>query len=278
MTDETNTSEVSALLRHFYATQPAKVVSGSNRPFLFGPADFRLADLEHLLPRPTRKRAAVTVSDAESLIKYALRHGGKESTMFYADVDFERSMFSIKAVLNDHQTASPDWCDHTCTFHPALSIEWKRWVGRNGKQMGQGEFATWLEDNLPDIISHDKSPSGSEILTMALGFEANADKRLRSKVNLQSGGVQFEFVDDEDKDTRSRMQVFERFTLGIPVFDGSAHAYPMQARLKYRTSNDKLTFWYELIRPDRVFRSACNDVLQKVADETEMPILKGRPQ
>lgn len=72
-------------------------------------------------------------------------------------------------------------------------------------------------------------PAGADVLQMALGFEANAEKRLRSKINLQSGGgVQFEFVEDEDKDTRTKMQVFERFTLVCR----SSTAAPALARWK----------------------------------------------
>jgi uncharacterized protein YfdQ (DUF2303 family) len=113
---------------------------------------------------------------------------------------------------------------------------------------------------------------------MALGFEANADKRLRSKINLQSGGVQFEFVEDETKDTRTRMQVFERFTIGIPVFDGSQSAYPVEARLKYREKDGKVTFWYELIRQDRVFKSAVTDELRRIQEATGFNVVSGMPE
>lgn len=112
---------------------------------------------------------------------------------------------------------------------------------------------------------------------MALGFEANAEKRLRSKINLQNGGVQFEFVEDEDKDTRTSMKVFERFTLGLPVFDGSGSAYPLEARLKYRDKSGTLSFWYELIRPDRVFKTAVADELANIKAGTSLNIIAGSP-
>lgn len=120
-------------------------------------------------------------------------------------------------------------------------------------------------------------PSGAEILQMALGFEANSDKKFRSKINLQSGGVQFEYVEDETKDTRTKMLVFERFTIGIPVFDGSASAYPVEARLKYREKNGDVTFWYELIRADRVFKSAVADELAAIKEGTGLQVISGTP-
>lgn len=156
-------------------------------------------------------------------------------------------------------------------------MEWKRWVGRNKQNFSQTDFATWLEDNLSDIATVSGMPSGADILQMALAFEANAEKRLRSKINLQNGGVQFEFVEDEDKDTRTKMQVFQRFTLGLPVFDGSGSAYPLEARLKYREREGKVTFWYELIRPDRVFKSAVTDELTRIKEATGFPVISGMP-
>ncbi len=131
--------------------------------------------------------------------------------------------------------------------------------------------------NLADIAAVPNMPTGADILQMALGFEANADKRLRSKINLQNGGVRFEFVQDEDKDTRASMEVFQRFTLGLPVFEGSSSAYPLEARLKYREKEGKVTFWFELIRPDRVFKDAVNDELNRIKDATGFPVIAGKP-
>ena len=59
--------------------------------------------------------------------------------------------------------------------------------------------------------------------------------------------------------------------------EGSTSAYPLEARLKYRESGGKLSFWYELIRPDRVFKTAVVDDLQKIKDATGFPIVFGTP-
>ena len=44
------------------------------------------------------------------------------------------------------------------------------------------------------------------MLAMSLGFERTSEKRLKSKVNLQSGSFRLEYIDDEDKDTRTSMK------------------------------------------------------------------------
>lgn len=246
-------------------------------PFIVIPSGFTVQDLERLLPEPTRKKSEVKVTESDSFIFYTKKHGSLDECVIYAEVDYESSRCNLVAVINDHGADSPKWRDHTCTFVPKLSVEWSRWFRKNKSSMSQTDFAAWLEENLADVASVPNMPTGADILSMALGFEANCDKRLRSKINLQSGGVSLEFVDQENVETRTTMQFFERFTLGIPVFDGSTNAYPLEARLKYRESGGKLNFWYELIRPDRVFKTAVSDDLQKIKDATGFPIVFGTP-
>lgn len=247
-------------------------------PYVVMPEGAKLEDLERLLPAPARKRASVVVSDSASFIFYTKKHGSMDECVIYAAIDSEKSYCNLVAVINDNGADNPKWRDHRCTFAPKLAVEWSRWIGKNKIAMPQADFATWLEDNLPDIASVDGMPTGAQILAMALGFEANSNKKLRSKLNLQSGGYTLEFVDEENNDTRTSMQVFERFTLGLPVFDGSTSAYPLEARLKYRENQGKLTFWYELIRPDRVFKTAVVDELNLIKEGTGFPIISGKPE
>lgn len=255
----------------------AVIDTGEATPYVVLPDGYAVHDLEHLLPQPTRKRAKVSVTTHQSFIDYTKRHGSLASCVIYADVDAEKSNCSLVAIMDDHSEDEPQWRDHRCTFIPRQSVEWARWISKNKVSMSQADFAAWLEENLGDIASVDGSPTGADILKMALAFEATSDKRLKSRINLQSGGARFEYVDDEDKDTRTAMEVFERFTLALPVFDGSSDAYPVTARLKYREKQGLVTFWYELIRPDRAFRTAVQSALDAIKEATGFPIIYGNP-
>jgi uncharacterized protein YfdQ (DUF2303 family) len=246
-------------------------------PYVVLPEGYSVSDLEYLLPHPTRARASVALADSAGFIAYTKKHGNPHECTIYADVNSEASLFNLEAVLNDHAADVPGWRDHRCSLAPKKSVEWVRWLGKNKSTMSQGDFATWLEDNLADVASVPGMPSGNDMLQLALGFERTAEKRLKSRLNLQSGGVRLEYVDDEDKDTRTSLQVFERFTLGLPVFDGSSSAYPLEARLKYRERDGKVAFWYELIRPDRVFKTAVAEELATISAATGFMIVNGKP-
>lgn len=257
------------------AGHAAPQVIGEGIHYVVVPVGYKVEGIERLLENPIRKRATIGATNSAGFVDYLQKHLLAEVSTIYADIDSEKSRCKLQAVLDDHGIDSPAWREHTCTFEPKLSVEWQRWIGSNKLTMNQSDFATWLEDNLPDIASVPGFPTGTEILQMALGFEANSDKRLRSKINLQSGGVQFEFVEDEDKDTRTKMVVFKHFMLGIPVFDGSASAYPLEARLKYREKDGKVSFWFELIRQDRVFKSAVADELAIIKEGTGLQVIAG---
>lgn len=248
-------------------------------PYTVAPSDYAVNSLEHLLPTPTRKRGHVSLLDAASLIAYTKDQGSLAHCRLYADVDYEQSKCNLVAIIDDHGSAPEEaqWREHRATFAPKLSIEWKRWLGAHKKEMPQADFATFIEENLGDIASVNGSPTGAQMLEMALAFEATSEKRFKRRIDLQAGGVQLEYVDKADDTTSARMRMFERFAIGIPVFQGSASAYPVEARLKFRQANESLKFWYELIRPDRIFRLAVDDDLKAIKEATGFPLLYGTP-
>lgn len=271
MTDADDNDTLSAINAGASLGQPRR----ADGDYAIVPQGYALHDLERFQLNPYRKIGNIYTTTVESFIAYVNKHAMPGTSVIYAAVDPTKYQASLVAVLNDHGDTIANWRDHKCTFTPKGSIEFGRWIGKDRKEMPQGEFAAWLEDNLGDIATVEGFPTGIEILKMALGFEATADKRLKSRINLQSGGTRFEFVDDEDKDTRTTMEAFSRFMLGLPVFYGAKVAYQLEARLKYRENNGSLTFWYELIRPDKVFALATQEDLERVAAETGLMMLYG---
>jgi len=129
---------------------------------------------------------------------------------------------------------------------------------------------------LQDIASCEGSPTGAQMLQMALSFEANQDTRFKSAIRLQNGGVQMSFVQDDDAQTLANMQMFDRFSLGLPVF-WNGDAYQVDARLRYRVKEGKLSLWYELIRPDKKLESSTKTLIEKIKAETGRAFFFGNP-
>ena len=246
-------------------------------PFVVVPQNYAVHDLEKLLPQPTRKRGTVIMLDGASFIEHLKKHGEPGETVIYADVDYEASKYGLVAVINDHSDDTPQWRDHRATLEPIKSLEWKRWTGKNSVAMPQADFAAFIEDNMGDVASVDGMPTGKDMLEMALNFQANSEKRFKKKLDPQGGGAHLEYVDQADEATSTKMRFFERFTIGIPVFQGATDGYHVEARLKFRMTNGDLRFWYELVRPDRVFKTAVATEINKIKEAAGFTVLFGRP-
>ncbi|MCL2829381.1 MAG: YfdQ family protein [Betaproteobacteria bacterium] len=229
-----------------------------------------------LLPR--RKKAAVTLDDTDGFIDYIKRHGSINNCTLWCQADFSEGKIRFLSILNDHgeDSTEPDWRDHTAAFSPRFSEEWKTWTGMHKKTFRQAEFAEFIEQNLPDIAGKEGFPSGAQMLEMAINFEANQDMRFKSSMRLQSGAVQFNFVQSDDNQTIAKMQMFERFAIGIPVFL-NGDAYLIDARLRYRVREGVLTFWYELIRPDKTLEATTRDMIKIIREKTGNPFFFGNP-
>lgn len=233
------------------------------------------AILHKLQPAPARKQGTVILKTLDSFIQYVNQHKQPQSQL-YAAVNAKNAdtPLVITAVLNDHvhgdlATTPAGWCDFRAMLIPDSSPEWKTWISANGAKMTQLEFATFIEDNIHCFAGKDAEggagfPSGGEMLQMALQFEASSDKRIRSAVRLQSGGIQLEHVDTDDAATVSRMQAFDRFRLGLAPF-WRGDSYPLEAKLRYRQTSNGLVLWYDLVRPDRVVDHAVEEILAKSA-------------
>jgi len=247
-----------------------------NRPAALIPDGYKLEMLEKLMPNPARKVGTVTLSDLNSFIDYVKRDGSLASCRIYAAVDVIEGKVSFTAVLNDHEEEKAHWRDYRTVYTPAKSVEWLTWMKSDGKPMTQADFAKFLEDNVKDIASVAGMPSGAQMLAMALDFEAKQEVIIKSSTRLQSGTVAFSYVDKEDDATVKRMEVFQRFTLGLaPFFNGAA--YQLAARLKYKHNSGKLSFWYELVRPDLVLQDATSDLIKTIKEQTGFPVYYGNP-
>lgn len=255
-------------------------VVDNGKPYVALPPGYSVTDLERMLPRPISKRAKVVLSDHASFVEYIKAHGDSMRSVMYADVDFDKGQYTIVAVLDDNfivPTGGACWREHTATLTPKLSHEWKTWFDGNKVRVNQSTFAAFIEDNMVDITSVDGSPTASDMLQMALAFESTSNKKFKRRIDLQSGGASFEYVDEQDETTSIKMKFFERFYIGIPVFQGENSAYPVEARLKYRQEDGRLSFWYELVRADRVFKQAIEDKIALIREATGFTFLYGKP-
>ena len=234
-------------------------------------------DDSRLLDSPRRKIAKSRLNTTESFIQYAGMHRNSNTTL-WCIADYPKAKLSFTAIIDDFGVLADDtsWREHLAIYVPELSAEWKTFSDNNRKAMTQAEFAVFIEDNLSEIVSSEGKPSGAQMLEMALNFEAKQEMKFKSSIRLASGGVQFNYIEDDDAQTLSKMTVFNEFSLGLPVFWGG-DKYQLNARMRYRCLQGNLTFWYELIRPEKVMEAATVTVIDQIKAAVPAPLFFGDP-
>ena len=240
------------------------VLNQSGVPFVVVPPDHKVESTERLLLRPARVRGVTTVDDFDSFIRYALPTSDDiEGQVFWRASE---TAASFACVFNP-QT----WRDHRVVYTPTPSIEWRRWTGMNGQHKPQTEFATFIEDNAPDIVS----PSSSDMIEISRSLEAKKKVSFASGVRLSNGQQELTYEEQiEGTAAKGKLQIPETFSIGIPVFVGGDR-YKVDARLRYRIDNAKLSIWYDLVRPHLVIEDAVSTMVATIRDKVQLPMYRG---
>lgn len=251
--------------------------------------EHKAIDTESLLSSPRRAKGTAVFADLDSFTRYVLDFAKPGSTMVWCNFNPKTFALEFNGVINDHGPTLPGWRDLRAVYSPAMSAEWETWTGRNGpgRAFTQVDFAEFIEANEQDIHAQEGMPTSLDMHKLATEFIAKQDVSIKSAVRLQSGGVQLNYIDDADAGTTAAMKLFERFAIAIPVFwtapqggeaEGAIKAYKLEARLKYRIGAGKVTFFYELIRPDRVHQKAAVELIEALRvrlASANVPLLMG---
>lgn len=270
--------------------------------------------LDEYLPAPERKKGAAMLTTLDSLIAHVNRFKDDESAVFAMD---DRAAPSITAVLDYHKSGagSARFGGHRANYTFPLSDEWKAWMGQNGKAMGQGEFAEFMEDRIADVLAppanldrvlgeeitdrdtggdfDDRTPDEqlaylakllkgqfagpSTMVSLSRGLAVHADERVQQAVTLENGTVNVQWETQHNDAGGNRLTVPNLFLIGIPVFRLGAR-YRIAVRLRYRLGQGSIKWFYELYRHDVVFDDAFREACERVQKETALPLFYGTPE
>jgi uncharacterized protein YfdQ (DUF2303 family) len=222
---------------------------------------------------PNRKRGTVQLKSLQSLMDYMADMQTADSASTDAFVYANPDLRTITAVFNDNKNAG-GWRDHRAVFSAEFTPEFKRWMDWNGKQMGQTEFAEFVEDNMADITE----PAAAKLLDMALTIQAKTDINFSSAKRLQNGQVQLQYTEaiNATAGTNGGMEIPKEFTLGLRIFK-NGEGYKLRARLKYRLNAGAIKFWYELDRPERSIEDAFAGYVATLSTTSGYRVLLGTP-
>lgn len=233
------------------------------------PNDCKIESLEsyQFANAPIRKKATVELYDADSLIKYWVLFSDQDSRLFACPT----GSLWFSAILDYHRAGEGEarFRSHIATFNVRMSNEWAIWKGSDGKKMSQVEFATFIEDNSPDVIN------AAFMKEVATDLQARDEAEFASSTRLDNGQTEFVYQQAiRGTVGKGKMLVPETFKLNIPVFLNESRQ-EITARLRWRLKEGKLTFWYDLFRAQQIIDDGFNALVTKIALGTGADVLMG---
>lgn len=218
---------------------------------------------------PSRKKGLATVRDAISFLAYYGKHADGSSEVY---ADNER--LTITAVLDANTADTARWGGHRLQLALRTTDAWKQWLALDGKLMAQEQFAEFLEDHLPELLS----PDSATMLEIAQSIQGVAKAEFQSGTRLATGERKLAYVETVTAKAgqKGELVIPETFVIGVVPFEGS-EGYQLNARLRYRINGGPLQLGYKLERPADVLRTAFTDVVEAIGDNITVPVLNGTP-
>lgn len=252
--------------------------AGASQPFVLVPDGYRVHSLQDLLPRPMRRLGTLQAYDAASFITIVNDYKSSATRIYGNKRPPEKGSVpqetKLVAVFDDNAAEQPGWGGFTCAYHMQWSFEFRRWMEWNGKQVGQEQFAVFMEDRYLEVVS----PDALTMLEISRSMQAARSANFKKAIHLESGSTQFAYEDTVDAQAgkNGELVVPETFTIAIPVFHGGVK-YALNARLRFRLGDGRLALWYEFIEPHRVMEHAIDEVWDAVKEGTSIAVRNAAP-
>lgn len=253
-------------------------------PFALLPAGYKIEALmgpltasDERQPAPREISGTAGHEEVDSFISHVNRFKDERSVV-WANIKGVR----LLAILDYHNAhGDPRWGRHRAEYACPLSVEWQRWTGQSGKPMTQDAFADFIDANFADLAnpSTDKLDDAgcappAAVIQMARQLMIRTSGTFGRSINPTTG--EFTFENKVENDTTST-KIPRAFLLGIPVFTSGAR-YRVEARIRFKLSEGKPTFAFELYQADIIQRSAFDDVREQVRQGTGLPMFCGTPE
>lgn len=244
--------------------------------------------------RPRRRDGVVKVRSTDSLIGITLRHRHEGNTVVFAAPDRQRP--SLVTVFDYHPPTDnvyeAQWGKHRAFYAPELSEEWKAWTGAHGKTLDQRAFAEFVEDHVADVIvppADDEKLAAlaelvggryatpADLVTLSRGLQVSSEVKVRDAVTLSTGEIAVTYEESHRDGKGAPLQVPNLFVLAIPVFYAGP-LYRIPVRLRYTLREGGVKWSVHLVRHDRVFDHAFEEICEAVRTATSVPLFIGAPE
>lgn len=241
-----------------------------------------LAEIAARQPGPRRRSGQVDLGSIDSLIDYVNRFGraggAKDGDPGGAVAFAPVNPPGITAILDYHPAGrgTTAWCEERATYRAQFSRQWLTWTGHEGKPLGQVPFGDFIEANQRDLRSGAEGyASATTMIQVARNLVINSAGKFQRTVNPTTGEGTLVVKDEHDAATSTKIP--STFALAIPVFEGDAELYPVEALLRFTMANGTPQFAFLLQNKAEVLEFALAGLRTKVAEGCGIPVFVGNP-
>lgn len=245
-------------------------------------------ELERYRIKPERRTGRARATTLKSFIDLINYHKDESSALF-AQADWPNP--KLTAII-DYHTADHEarHLEHQIGYDFPVTDEFKAWIDKDGKPFSQAEFAAFIEEHAAELAS----PLDAEktdytrlfkvefatptvMVALSRGLQVNVEATVKQNVTLSSGEGEIEFSETHLDKRGEKLTVPGLFMVSVAAFlDGDNIRLP--ARLRYRVSGGKVTWFYQLYRWKFWLRDRVQQDLKEVAKETEVTSFEGSPE
>jgi len=270
---------------------------GNTLPVVAVPHGMRLQVLKPLLDSwadaPDRREGTTTLTTIEAFVAWMNRFKDTDSIVYLDDTNLQQPR--LVGIIDYHREGAegkPRFQRHRAVYEFPVSNEWAAWTSRNGKPTSQAAFAEFLEDHLVDIypgtpplesLTTFATTYGITLATPAALLEVSknlhvtVEQKLIQHTNLSTGEALLQFEESHSDKAGGQVKFPRGFAIAIPVFRGEP-PIAIPVRLRYKADGQKVIFTMVLYRLDIVMEHALLKAMKRVAEDTALPVLRGKPE
>lgn len=201
--------------------------------------------------------------------------------------------------------------DHRIDYELALSKEWQAWQQFNGEMLAQGDFAAFIEERISDVVAPDpdllgtitdaatggdfgdrspkeqlaylaKTLGGSfakpgRLMELSRGLSVRENQSVKQVINTSTGEGRIQWEAVHTDDDGQPLTIPNLFLIAIPLFENTGAAWRMAVQLRYRLSQGRVKWVYNLYRAELVFAAAIKGACERAQAETDLPLYLGKP-
>jgi uncharacterized protein YfdQ (DUF2303 family) len=247
--------------RHFVTERHGDL---KNSPFLVIPNDCQVVDLRHLILPAAQ--AAHAFDEVDSFIDFVKYYKADVSRLYCVE-----GSGKFLAVIDDQQPLVQIPASRKFRGELALqkTPEWAAWSGQAEKNIGQMDFALFLEDNGRFVVK----PSAADFLQVALTLEAKKGVNFKSGLRLENGDHKLLFEEDTrtTAGVKGELEIPHDFTIELKLYHGGG-LVRLDGKLRYRIASGQIAFYFKFPGLENIVREYVSGIRKRVAKETGLPV------